>query len=48
MKPTGSSMKNFRSCSFQNPIRPGTTQAGFVLVYLDEGFKAVDIDLISR
>jgi len=34
--------------NFQNPVRPVSTQAGFVLANLDEGFKAVDIDLISR
>jgi hypothetical protein len=39
--------EKFQKMKFQNPIRPGTTQAGFVLVNLDEGFKAVDIDLIS-
>jgi hypothetical protein len=33
---------------FKNPIRPESTQAGFVLVNLDEDFKAVDIDLLSR
>ena len=41
-------MKNFRNCNFKTPIRPGSTQAGFVLVNLDEDFKAVDIDLLSR
>ena len=39
--------EKFQKLRFQNPIRPGTTQAGFVLVNLDEGFKAVDIDLIA-
>jgi hypothetical protein len=38
----------FKKLQFQNPIRPGTTQAGFALVNLDEDFKAVDIDLLSR
>jgi hypothetical protein len=37
----------FQRLSFKNPIRPGSIKAGFVLVNLDEGFKAVDIDLIS-
>jgi hypothetical protein len=37
----------FQKLNFQNPIRPQSTQAGFVLVNLDEGFKAVDIDLIT-
>jgi len=40
--------EKFQKLQFQNPIRPESTQAGFVLVNLDEGFKAVDIDLISR
>ncbi|MGB5751066.1 MAG: hypothetical protein WBM69_29120, partial [Desulfobacterales bacterium] len=40
--------KNFQKLQFQNPVRPGSTQAGFVLANLDEGYKAVDIDLISR
>jgi hypothetical protein len=39
--------EKFQKLNFQNPIRPKSTQSGFVLVYLDEGFKAVDIDLIS-
>jgi hypothetical protein len=40
--------EKFQKLQFQNPIRPGSTQAGFVLVNLDEDFKAVDIDLLSR
>ena len=40
--------EKFQKLQFQNPVRPGSTQAGFVPVNLDEGFKAVDIDLISR
>ena len=39
--------EKFQKLHFKNPIRPKSTQAGFVLVDLDEGFKAVDIDLIS-
>ena len=39
--------EKFQKLHFQNPIRPKSAQAGFVLVNLDEGFKAVDIDLIS-
>ena len=38
----------FQKLNFQNPIRAESTKSGFVLVNLDEGFKAVDIDLISR
>jgi len=40
--------EKFQKLQFQNPVRPGSTEAGFMLVNLDEGFKAVDIDLISR
>jgi len=40
--------EKFQKMQFQNPVRPESTQAGFVLANLDEGFKAVDIDLISR
>jgi len=39
--------QQFQQLQFQNPIRPGTTQVGFVLVNLDEGYKAVDIDLLA-
>jgi hypothetical protein len=39
--------EKFQKLHFQNPVRPGSTEAGFVLVNLDEGFKAIDIDLIS-
>lgn len=39
--------QQFQQLHFQNPIRPGTTQVGFVLVNLDEGYKAVDIDLLA-
>jgi hypothetical protein len=39
--------EKFQKLQFQNPIRSESTQVGFVLVNLDEGFKAVDIDLIS-
>ena len=39
--------EKFQKLQFENPIRPQSTQAGFMLVNLDEGFKAVDIDLIS-
>jgi len=40
--------EKFQKLQIQNPVRPGSTEAGFVLVNLDEGFKAIDIDLISR
>ena len=38
----------FINLQFQNPVRSGSSKSGFVLTNLDEGFKAVDIDLISR
>jgi hypothetical protein len=41
-------IEKFQRLQFKNPVRPGSSEAGFVLVNLDEGFKAVDIDLISR
>ncbi|MDB4442229.1 LssY C-terminal domain-containing protein [bacterium] len=40
--------EKFQKLQIQNPVPPGSTEAGFVLVNLDEGFKAIDIDLISR
>jgi len=40
--------EKFQNLEFKNPVRPGSTEAGFVLVNLDEGFKAIDVDLISR
>jgi hypothetical protein len=38
----------FDALQFINPIMPGTTASGFVLTNLDEGVKAVDVDLIAR
>lgn len=40
--------KHFQNLQFINPIRPGSTVSGFIIVNLEEGFKALDIDLISR
>lgn len=40
--------EKFQKLQFENPIRKGSTVAGFVLANLDEGYKAVDIDLISN
>lgn len=40
--------ERFDSLQFINPVMPGTTASGFVLTNLDEGVKALDIDLISR
>jgi hypothetical protein len=39
---------HFEALAFENPIMPGETVSGFVLVNLDEGYKAVDVDLVSR
>ena len=38
----------FSQMQFKNPVQPGMSEAGFVLVNLDEGYKAVDIDLLSH
>ncbi|MBL8659444.1 MAG: LssY C-terminal domain-containing protein [Rhodospirillales bacterium] len=38
----------FAALQFTNPIMPGTTVSGFLLTNLDEGVKAVDVDLIAR
>ncbi len=40
--------EHFEQLQFRNPIRPNSTVSGFVLVQLDEGYKAVDVDLIAR
>jgi hypothetical protein len=40
--------KHFDTLQFQNPIMPGATVSGFVLTNLDEGAKAVDVDLVGR
>ena len=39
---------HFEKLQFKNPIQPGTTVSGFLVVNRDEGFKAVDVDLIAR
>ena len=39
---------HFEKLQFRNPIQPGTTVSGFLVVNRDEGFKAVDVDLIAR
>ena len=41
-------VRKFQELDFHNPVRPVSTKSGFVLVNLDEGFKAVYIDLVSR
>ena len=40
--------ERFHALQFRNPIMPGTTVSGFVLTNLDEGIKAVDVDLVAR
>jgi hypothetical protein len=40
--------ERFDRLQFKNPVMPGTTASGFVLTNLDEGLKAVDVDLIAR
>jgi hypothetical protein len=40
--------EHFEKLQFRNPILPGTTVSGFLVVHRDEGFKAVDVDLIAR
>ena len=37
-----------QALQFRNPILPGSTSSGFIVVNRDEGFKAVDIDVVSR
>ncbi|MGD9384480.1 MAG: LssY C-terminal domain-containing protein [Desulfobacterales bacterium] len=40
--------KRFQDLKFRNPVRPKTTVSGFIVVNRDEGYKALDVDLISR
>jgi len=37
----------FYQLQFQNPVVPGLTSAGFVYTRLDEGVKALDLDLVG-
>lgn len=39
--------EKFYNLHFQNPIMPGQTNSGFIYTQLDEGTKAVDIDLVG-
>lgn len=39
---------HFQNLQFRNPIQPESTVSGFVIVNRDEGYKAVDVDLVSR
>ncbi len=40
--------KFFRSMSFQNPIGSGEVVSGFVFTHINEGYKAVNIDLLGH
>jgi hypothetical protein len=44
----GAMESHFEALSMANPVLPGQTASGFVLVGLDEGYKAVDVDLLTR
>ena len=37
----------FRSISFNNPVKAGSITSGFVFTTMDEGHKAINIDLVS-
>jgi LssY C-terminus len=39
--------RHFRQLAFRNPVLPGVSTSGFVLTNLDEGFKFVQIDLVT-
>lgn len=39
--------RRFSQLAFHNPVLPGTTTSGFVLTNLNEGFKFVQIDLVT-
>jgi len=39
--------RRFGERAFRNPVLPGATASGFVLTTLDEGFKFVQIDLVT-
>ena len=41
-------VEHFQALQFRNPVRPGATASGFLVVHRDEGFKALDVDLVSR
>jgi len=44
---SASTNEYFKTLQLKNPIYPGSTVSGFVIVNRDEGYKALDIDLIS-
>lgn len=37
----------FESMSFKNPARAGASTSGFLFTELDEGFKAINVDLVT-
>ena len=39
--------QRFEALAFRNPIPPGKTVSGFILVNLDEGVKMVHVDLVA-
>ncbi len=39
--------RHFDELQFPNPIPPGSTVSGFVIVNRDEAFRAVDVDLVA-
>ena len=41
-------VQRFESLAFRNPIPPGKTASGFVLVNLDHGVKIVQVDLVAN
>ncbi|MDX1431353.1 MAG: LssY C-terminal domain-containing protein [Gammaproteobacteria bacterium] len=45
---SGPVYEHFKSLEFKNPVHPGTRKSGFVIVNRDEGFRAVDIDMVAR
>jgi hypothetical protein len=39
---------HFQNLHFKNPIQSNSSNEGYILVNLDEGFKAVDVDLLAQ
>jgi hypothetical protein len=39
--------EHFKKLQFENPVDPGTTVSGYLLVNRDEGYKSLDIDLMG-
>ena len=44
----GAMRARFEHLGFRNPVMPGATASGYVLTNLDEGFKAIQVDLVAR